>query len=114
MMSPEERIAALEAENAQLRQERDELRAALATAQAIIAQLEQRIKQLEDRLGLDSHNSGKPPSSDGFQRKTRSLRRPSGKRPGGQPGHSGASLQLTPNPDHVMHHRPSVCPACQA
>ena len=59
-MTADERMAQLEAENAWLR---EQLTVALA-----------RVQDLEARLAKDSHNSGKPPSSDGLTReKTRSL-----------------------------------------
>jgi len=47
---------------------------------------EARIAELERRLGLNSSNSGKPPSSDGLSKPTRvgSLRERTGKRSGGQ------------------------------
>lgn len=54
-----------------------------------IAVLLARVRDLEARLAKDSHTSGKPPASDGLARKTRSLRKHSGKKPGGQLGHRG-------------------------
>jgi transposase len=98
-MTPEARIADLEAENAALR-ERVELLAA-------------RVEELQARLAKDSHNSGKPPSSDGLARKTKSLRKRSGKKAGGQIGHRGETLRLVATPDAVVEHRPTVCAACR-
>ncbi len=48
------------------------------------------IQQLQDQLAKDSHNSGKPPSSDGLKKGRRKSLRRSGQRPrGGQRGHKG-------------------------
>jgi transposase len=107
-MSPsDERIAELEAENARVQ-------ALYEQSQEQIAQLLARVQDLEARLAKDSHNSGKPPSSDGLGRKTKSLRRRSGKKPGGQLGHRGETLRLVATPDAVVEHRPSICAQCQA
>jgi len=73
--------------------------------QQAIETLEQRVAHLESILAKDSHNSSKPPSSDGFKRPPQSLRSKSGKRPGGQDGHEGFTLRQTENPDHVRIHR---------
>jgi transposase len=98
-MSSEERIAELEA---------------LVVQQAgQIAALLARVQELEARLAKDSHNSSKPPSSDGLKRKTKSLRQKSGKKPGGQLGHRGETLHLVATPDAVVEHRPVVCAQCQ-
>src|SRR5215471_5142162 len=100
-MTPEEHIAHLEAENARQREQ--------------IALLVARVQELEARLAKDSHNSSKPPSSDGLgrvARKTKSLRKRSGKKPGGQLGHRGETLRLVSRPDVVVEHRPAVCSAC--
>ena len=102
-MTPEERIAELEAEIAGLR----------AQIQELVAQNQ----QLQARLAnatKDSHNSSKPPSSDPLGRKRpRSQRRKSGKKPGGQLGHRGETLRLVATPDEVVEHRPAVCTECQ-
>ena len=102
-MTPAEELAALKAENAQQREQ--------------IAALLERVRDLEARLAKDSHNSSKPPSSDGLKRqlpRTRSLRRKTGKKPGGQIGHPGETLHLVVEPDAIVEHRPAVCAACQA
>jgi len=101
-MSTEDRIAELETLVAQQR--------------AQIEQLLERTRELEAQLAQakrDSHTSSKPPSSDGLGRKTKSLRTPSGKKPGGQLGHRGETLHLVPTPDTVQEHRPLVCAHCQ-
>ncbi|HAJ79801.1 MAG TPA: IS66 family transposase [Fibrobacteres bacterium] len=67
--------------------------------------LEQRVAHLEAILAKDSHNSSKPPSSNGFKRPPQSLRGKSGKHAGGQNGHEGFTLRQTENPDHVSIHR---------
>lgn len=77
-MKAEERVIQLEAENAELRKQ-------LAEALA-------RIEELERQQKKDSHNNHKPPSSDGERRKTHSLRKPSGRKSGGQSGHAGQTL----------------------
>lgn len=100
-MTPEEQthLAAIEAENGALREQ--------------VAALLARVQELEGRLAKDSHNSSKPPASDGLARRTRSLRQPSGRKPGGQPGHRGATLALIQTPDQVVRHHPEVCTHCQ-
>lgn len=75
-------------------------------------QLEARVKGVEDRLSKDSHNSGKPPSSDGLARKPKSLREKSGKKSGGQPGHPGKTLELRDDPDRTVPHVPAECERC--
>ena len=75
---------------------------------------EARIKELEDRLAKDSHNSGKPPSSDGLAKKPAplSLRQKRGRPSGGQPGHRGSTLRMSETPDHLVFHSPVACAAC--
>src|SRR5271163_2269960 len=96
-------IGVLEAQNAELR--------ATVTAQSV------RIAELERQLGLNSGNSGKPPSSDGLKKKparVSSLRERSGKKPGGQKGHPGETLRQVTDPNEVVNHYPLACSMCGA
>ena len=80
--------------------------------QALIAQLQERIAELERRLGLNSGNSGKPPSSDGLKKKpvrVASLRERSGRKPGGQKGHRGETLRRSGTVDATIDHFPKAC-----
>jgi transposase len=81
---------------------------------AEVVVLQARIADLERRLGLNSANSGKPPSSDGLTkpRRTRSLRERSRRKSGGQKGHPGATAQPSPTPDVVVDHYPPACSDC--
>jgi transposase len=81
---------------------------------ALVAALRAHIAELERRLGLNSSNSGKPPSSDGLKKPARvsSLREPSGNKPGGQKGHKGETLRQVTDPNEVVNHYPSACSKC--
>jgi transposase len=54
---------------------------------------------LLNRLGINSSNSSKPSSAD--PNRTRKPKSPSGRKPGGQQGHSGTTLQPVADPDEI-------------
>ncbi len=79
-----------------------------------------RVEELERQRSTDSHNSSKPPSSDlpgshpspSPGARTKSLRRPSGKKSGGQRGHPGSTLKMVEHPDRIEVHAPERCRSC--
>ena len=69
------------------------------------------VEKIETRLAdleRNSRSSSKPPSTDkgNFtnQPKPKSLRKKTGRKPGGQKGHPGSTLEKVDNPDHIEIH----------
>ncbi len=115
MMSP------LELEHNQLAElDKEALLSIVLTLQQQVQQLQQTvaeqatvIQSLRDQLAKNSRNSGQPPSSDGLKKpRTRSLRKKSGRRSGGQKGHKGHTLEMVEQPEHIRVHKVSACPHC--
>jgi transposase len=79
-----------------------------------VRKLESRVRELEAQIAKNSSNSGKPPSSDGLKKppKTTSQRGKSGRKPGGQNGHQGRTLEQVDKPDFVVTHSPVACGGC--
>ena len=69
-----------------------------------ISDLKETIKDLQRQLNMDSHNSSKPPSSDGYKKanKNRSLREKTGRKTGGQKGHKGVNMKLHHEPNELL------------
>jgi transposase len=93
------------------------LRARIGELEARLAERDVVIAELRARLDQNSRNSSKPPSSDGYgkppaEKRKRSLRRRSGRKPGGQRGHKGHHLERREDPDRVVLHSVEVCECC--
>jgi hypothetical protein len=99
----------LVAENAELREVVGEL-------SAVVTELRAEVAELRRQLGQNSRNSSKPPSSDSpfVKPAPKSLRRKSGRKPGGQPGHPGSTLALVADPQERLRHEPGPCVGCGA
>jgi transposase len=108
----EEEVRQLIKENAELKEAAVRKDRRIEELEGLLMGALLRLEELERRLAKDSHNSSKPPSSDGLKRKGKP-RQQSGKPKGGQPGHQGHALQPVETPDRVITHRPSHCEACQ-
>ncbi len=76
--------------------------------------LEERVKALENQLSKNSRNSSKPPSGDGFGKRTGSLRTKSERRSGGQADHPGTTLEWRDEVDWVVEHPVEQCCGCGA
>ena len=127
-MTAEEELTQLRQENRLLREQADlqqelisrqqeqisMLEREVGLHQQQIAQLTAQVQALQERLAKDSHNSHLPPSSDRFSRQPKSLRKKSGRKPGGQEGHRGYTLMFSPTPDEVLVHAVERCEQCQA
>ncbi len=89
--------------------------AVLLLFQTTMMALAGRIQSLEDQLAKNSRNSGKPPSSDGYDQaapRPKSLRKRSRRKRGGQPGHRGDTLKAVEKPDVIKVHRVHECQHC--
>ena len=81
-------------------------------SQAIL-ELKKEIEALKPPLPKDSTNSSIPTSKE-LIRRTRSQRKKSGKKPGGQQGHQGHYRERTPHPDKIVLVQASHCADCGA
>lgn len=103
------------AEIVKLNRNIDALNLQIRKKNVTIARLEERLSKYEDP-DKNSNNSSTPPSKermkDEIVRRTRTLRKPSGRKPGGQKGHEGHKLSCSPRPDEVIDDIPTCCPHC--
>ncbi|GAG10610.1 unnamed protein product, partial [marine sediment metagenome] len=73
---------------------------------------------LKDKLAKyenpkNSNNSSVPPSKDENRPfKSKSLRKKTGRKPGGQKGHEGTTLKMVSDPNEIIDHAPEYCECC--
>jgi hypothetical protein len=109
----EAEIERLQTENARLQAENVRLQAENVRLQTELACLQAENAELRRRLGMNSSNSHKPPSSDGYRKKRAGSALPKEKRNfGGQKGHQGKTLCAVEKPDRVVVHLPKACKRC--
>lgn len=79
-----------------------------------IVKLEAEVREVTARLNQNSQNSSKPPSSDGPHVKRKPPKPPSGRNPGGQPGHTSQQRTLVPvaEVNEVIACKPAQCRRC--
>ena len=85
---------------------------------------DKRIEELEAKLAKyespdkNSGNSSTPPSKENMKaeaiRRTKTLRKPTGRKPGGQKGHEGSTLKITQAPDETEDVSANYCTKCGA
>ena len=86
----------------------------IAELEAEVLRLKAENEELRRRLGLSSENSHKPPSSDGYRKKSvrPGLPKDGKKSAGGQKGHKGKTLRQVEKSDKVELHLPGSCSVC--
>ncbi|MDD3655092.1 MAG: IS66 family transposase, partial [Desulfotomaculaceae bacterium] len=104
MNGDKKRIIELEKENSLLKAE-------VASLKALVQELLLEIERL--RHPKNSWNGSVPPSkAENRPFKTKSLRESDGKKPGGQTGNEGNTLNMTETPNIVIEHKPQYCNHC--
>ena len=80
-----------------------------------MAELLQRVRDLEARLGRNASNSSMPPSANPLGAPPPVVKKPTGRQPGGQPGHPAHLRQRLPAErltQPIQHDIPSICDVC--
>src|SRR5271157_3566940 len=89
--------------------------ARIAELERRVAELEGHVRDLTARLGINSSNSSVPPSANPLDAPKPVVKKPTGRKPGGQPGHPPHLKQLLP-PERVKEVIPFIpthCHKCQ-
>jgi len=97
-------------------QEKGDLKQGVASLQQQVGELQAEVAKLGEQVNKNSRNSSKPPSSDPPQKCAYPKPEPSGRKRGGQKGHTGKSRQLKPpeQVNRVVISKPVGCASCGA
>ena len=92
----------------------DSLNEKVKTLENKVSDLEDENQVLKDKLHKkNSDNSSVPPSKDENRIKpNQSLRKKTGRKSGGQKGHSGTHLKMHDNPEIIIDHKSKYCTCC--
>jgi transposase len=80
-----------------------------------VAELEARLRELEARLGRNASNSSIPPSANPPDAPPPVRKKATGRKPGGQPGHSAylrVRLPVERLSEPITHYWPEICEGC--
>jgi transposase len=94
-----------------LKLDKNEIIEILLATFALVEEQAKEIAELKARLNQNSTNSSLAPSRDVFS-KPQNLRKPSGKKAGGQKGHKGNGFKLIHPPGVIVHHYPHYPVQC--
>jgi len=92
------------------KREYDQLRSDLSFALSLIKELQIEIQLLKN--GRKSNTSSTPSSQDYTRSNVKNLREKTTRKPGGQVGHKGSSLQMSTSPDEIIKYEPNFCRNC--
>lgn len=89
----------------------------LILAEQSFEQLRKEFEELKKEIlllrnGRKSNTSSTPPSQDLGRSNKVSLRKPSTRKPGGQSGHEGTTLEMVEKPDQIQSYIPEYCQHC--
>lgn len=117
-MSPEKKISYLAKKIEDLIELVNHLYGEIKDLKRELKSSQRETKILQEKLAKyenpkNSNNSSIPSSKDENRpRKSKSLRTKTGRKPGGQKGHEGTTLEMTAHPDQIIDHLPQYCECC--
>jgi transposase len=114
LVAAQAEMSVLRSDNARLREDNAALRLEMGKLREAMERLQKVLEAVQTQLSKDSHNSSKPPSSDGPKAPPRPPAAPSGRKRGGQPGRKGKARPSLPegSENRRVEVKLEVCPHC--